>query len=249
VSFAHRYVRAAALVAYSFSVGIASTRARQLIWKLARDANYEPVPRRLPTVTIDEVTKRFTTVVIPYPDWVDGNVTLLELLVLARVARERNPRAVFEIGTFNGRSTATLAANAAETAIVYTLDLPADETPSLPLVPAERAYVEKPVSGELVHSSPYASRVKQLHGDSANFDFSAFTADLVFVDGSHAYDYVLNDSNRALAMLRNGRGAILWHDYGEWEGVTRALNDLHGSDARFAGLRHIVGTTLVLLET
>lgn len=92
------------------------------------------------------------------------------------------------------------------------------------------------------------NRVKQLFGDSADFDFSPYEVDFVFVDGSHAYEYVMSDSRRALAMLRNGRGLVLWHDYGEWEGVTRALNELHERDVAFAGLRHVDGTTLAMLE-
>jgi hypothetical protein len=36
---------------------------------------------------------------------------------------------------------------------------------------------------------------------------------------------------------------VMWHDYGAWEGVTRALEELEAS--RQLGLRHIRGTSLV----
>jgi hypothetical protein len=36
---------------------------------------------------------------------------------------------------------------------------------------------------------------------------------------------------------------VMWHDYGAWEGVTRALEELEAS--RKLGLRHIRGTRLV----
>jgi hypothetical protein len=39
-------------------------------------------------------------------------------------------------------------------------------------------------------------------------------------------------------------GAVLWHDYGVWRGVTRALEDLERT--KKLGLRHIRGTSLVL---
>ena len=42
--------------------------------------------------------------------------------------------------------------------------------------------------------------------------------DFIFVDGSHSYDYVLNDSRKALSLLRGGKGIILWHDYPGWTG-------------------------------
>ena len=49
-------------------------------------------------------------------------------------------------------------------------------------------------------------------------------------------------------MLMPGRSIVFWHDYGEWEGVTRALNELRAVDSRFSGLRHVRGTTLAFLE-
>jgi hypothetical protein len=49
-------------------------------------------------------------------------------------------------------------------------------------------------------------------------------------------------------MLREGRGIVLWHDYGEWDDVTRALNDLFAQDRRFRGLRRVEGTALAILE-
>jgi hypothetical protein len=247
-SFAERYARAASLVAYTFSLGVITRRGRRLISQLARAANYRPVPLTIPTVAADDVTTPSTPIVLPYPDGVDGNVGMLELIVLARIVRERDPQEVFEIGTFNGRSTATLAANTGDQTTIFTLDLPRAQAPSLSLTPAERAFVEKESSGDVFLASAYMPKVRQLYGDSATFDFSPFTADVVFVDGSHAYEYVVNDSGRALSMLRKGRGVILWHDYGEWEGVTRALNELYGSDSRFARLKHVQGTSLVLLE-
>ena len=70
--------------------------------------------------------------------------------------------------------------------------------------------------------------------------------DFVFVDGSHSYEYVLNDSRLARRLLRkDGDGIIVWHDYGAWRGVTRALNALYRRDSVFQGLKHIEGTTLV----
>lgn len=84
----------------------------------------------------------------------------------------------------------------------------------------------------------------QLRGDSATFDWSPHVgrAGLVFVDGSHAYDYVRKDSETAMRLVRPG-GVVLWHDYGVWPGVNQALEEL---DARLGlGLVHIVGTSLV----
>ena len=65
----------------------------------------------------------------------------------------------------------------------------------------------------------------------------------MFVDGSHAYDYVRKDSETAVRLVAKG-GTVLWHDYGRWEGVSRALDELEAQ--RRLGLRQIAGTSLVV---
>ena len=137
--------------------------------------------------------------------------------------------------------------NADNDAIVYTLDLPQNASTDLDIERAERAFVDKPQSGARFLHTNTATKIRQLYGDSATFDFTQYAADFVFVDGSHAYEYVLSDSERALALLHGRAGTIVWHDYGEWTGVTRALDKLATTDARFADLRAIEGTTLAIL--
>jgi hypothetical protein len=66
---------------------------------------------------------------------------------------------------------------------------------------------------------------------------------LAGVDGSHSYDHARADSETALRLVKS-RGWVLWHDYGVWPGVTRALEELGA--ARKLGLRHIGGTSLVI---
>jgi hypothetical protein len=67
--------------------------------------------------------------------------------------------------------------------------------------------------------------------------------DLIFVDGSHAYSYVLSDSDKAFKMLAPN-GLILWHDYRgpqDTVDVYKALNRI----AQDKKLTHIEGTSLV----
>ena len=95
--------------------------------------------------------------------------------------------------------------------------------------------------------TPVEAKIEQLFGDSKAFDESRYQGecDLVFVDGSHAFSYVMNDSRKALRMVRSG-GVVLWHDYRdglaeETRGVFEALNEL----SRELPLVHIRGTSLV----
>jgi hypothetical protein len=87
-------------------------------------------------------------------------------------------------------------------------------------------------------------KIHQLLGDSATFDYSPYrnSCSLVFVDGSHAYEYVMADTRAAMSMVKKN-GVIIWHDYGIWEGVTRALEEL--DEREHFGLRNISGTSLV----
>ena len=221
-----------------------------MLRRLAEDVGTLKRPAlQIPPVALADVTPPDAVVALPEPESVDGNVTLLELLCLARLARATAARTVFEFGTFDGRTTLTLAANAPD-ATVHTLDLPPDTETAMPIEQIERIYVFKPVSGARFLGRPEASRIRQHFGDSATYDYGALrgTIDLVFVDGSHSYPYVVSDSRNALALLGARGGVIAWHDYGVWPGVTRALEELAREPA-FAGLRHVEGTTLVLLDT
>lgn len=184
----------------------------------------------------------------------DGNVSLFELFIISVLVRLKKPHTIFEIGTFNGRTTLNLAANSAPAAEIFTLDLPVKDllNTGFALDEIEKKYVDKPASGARFSNYPEAKKITQLYGDSANFDFSRFenAMDFVFVDASHAYDYVLNDSKVALKMLRGGKGVILWHDYDRsewWPGVVKALDELHQSSAEFSKLIHFTGTSLVCL--
>jgi hypothetical protein len=183
-------------------------------------------------------------------DKADGNVNLAELAILAQAAAAIPAGTIIvEIGTFDGRTTLNLAVNGRAQAHVVTLDLPPDDRALYALAPGERQYVDKPQPGARFRdcAPPWqaaAPRITQLLGDSATFDWTPYAgrAGLVFVDGSHAYDYVRKDSETAMRLVAKG-GMVLWHDYGRWEGVSRALDELEAE--RKLGLRHILGTSLV----
>jgi hypothetical protein len=186
------------------------------------------------------------------PQAVDGNVSLYELFVINALVAQQAPLRIFEFGTFNGRTTLNLAANSPADARIFTLDLPRAHDTAHALQPLEQKYADKPSSGDMFAGRPEAAKITQLYGDSARFDFAPYldTMDFVFVDASHAYDYVLNDSRIAIRLLRTGTGTILWHDYGRtqwWPGVTKALHELRAESPLFQSLQQIEGTSLAYL--
>jgi hypothetical protein len=183
----------------------------------------------------------------------NGNVRISELAVLSALAADCDDHSLmFEIGTFDGRTTLNLALNGPPQCRVHTLDLPPGTPTRFPLERGERHMVDKPQPGlryEKYRASHPAAieRIRQLLGDSACFDYSPYeeSCSLVFVDGSHSYDYAVFDSHAAVRMAKPG-GKVVWHDYGIWEGVTRALEELDQREGW--GLRNIRDTSLVWWE-
>ena len=158
---------------------------------------------------------------------------------------------IFEIGTFDGRTTLNMAANAKD-AVVYTLDLPASHVgqTKLQIEKGDKTYITKSESGTCFQGTQYIDHIIQLYGDSGDFDFDQWYGqiDFVFVDGSHSYEYVKNDAEIALDLVR-ADGMILFHDYGgTWSGVNQALDDLFLTDRRFKELRHMKGTSLAMVD-
>jgi predicted O-methyltransferase YrrM len=179
-----------------------------------------------------------------------GHITEFELKVICQIVNKFNPKTIFEIGTFEGRTTLNMALNAPG-ANIYTLDLPKSglEEVESKVEAGEIAYINKDISGSRFIGKPVAKQIQQLLGDSATFDFSPFygSIDLMFIDGSHAYDYVLNDTEKALKITKKG-GIILWHDYTNWDGVRDAINGLYKNDNRFTKVRHIGGTSILMMQ-
>jgi hypothetical protein len=203
----------------------------------------------LPTISWRRCTPTQPVRLYEFPQE-NGNVHLSELGILAQFAASCPAgKNIFEIGTFDGRTTLNLAINSHNDCQVFTLDLPAATDTRYELAPGEGHFVDKPEPGmrykkNLTVNQDAVSRIIQLLGDSAEFDFSPFAENcsLIFVDGSHSFDYAMSDTNNALKMVA-GDGVILWHDYGVWEGVTRALEQIERE--KKLGLRNIRGTSLV----
>ncbi len=252
-AFVIRYVFGAISIAYLFTVGLLSARNRSLLAVICGHFGYNErsVAPKIPATDLRSIVPESVSIQVREPIGVDGNASLLEIIVLAKLIRAHNPREIFEIGTFDGRTTMNAAANSAEDAKVYTLDLPREEMDStrLPIIDGDRVYIDKEMSGRRFQGTDCEKKIIQLYGDSAGFDFRPFRdrMDFVFVDGSHSYEYVLSDSRQSLGLLRNGRGVIVWHDYGQWDGVTKALNELYEGAQEFTGLKNVRGTSLVCL--
>jgi SAM-dependent methyltransferase len=131
------------------------------------------------------------------------HVRLDEEVLIGLAVKAVGARRIFEIGTFEGGTTLFLAEKAGEGAEVFTLDLPASQF----------AWTWTEI-GTRFRGAAVEPRIKQLSGDSLEFDFSPYdgSIDLVFVDAAHDYWHGIADSRTALKLVRPG-GVVLWHDF------------------------------------
>ena len=173
-----------------------------------------------------------------------------ELVTIAAISRALAPLTVFEIGTYKGLTTLTLAINAPEDAQVFTLDLDPDKRDTHRHGTGVGGFSSFRV-GEAFLGTRYETKIHQVFGNSMEFDFSTWhgKVDLVLVDADHSYDFVKADTASALKLVRRG-GVIIWDDYvwdpryPECEGVARRLHELRLSISRIRGTRlamHVAG--------
>lgn len=164
-----------------------------------------------------------------------GNVTIEEVCKIALILRWLKPSRVFEFGTYNGMTTRQIALNVPNDCEVFTLDLdPTDRSVTELSIGAIDQYIAEKTGafdvkvGEYFIGTTQETKITQLLGDSMTYDYSPYygTADLVFVDAGHTYDYVKSDTENALRLIKPG-GVILWHDYMRvlHPGVTRCLSE------------------------
>lgn len=174
-----------------------------------------------------------------------GGLMPAETEFLCSLAVFLEARDVFEIGTCTGATSYNLARHIAGK--VYTLDLPEEKSPSLQTEEADQEYMHVKAEDLFWNGKIESRKIVSLKGDSAKFDYTPYQnkMDLVFVDASHSYDYVCNDTEKALSLLKT-RGAAVWHDYmPAWPGVVQALNEWAGR----VRLYHIESTALVVYFT
>lgn len=173
------------------------------------------------------------------------NMSPMEIYCLLGIVAVRGSRRIFEFGTYDGATTAHLSASAPDVEI-WTLDLPDDQ--GFLHTQAERSGELPKRTGFRYRDSPHARRIKQLYGDSRQYDFSpwANSMDLVVIDGGHSYETVRSDSANALKMLAP-HGIIVWDDYSPvWPDVVKAVDDF-GRANRLEPV-HVATTGLAVLD-
>jgi hypothetical protein len=199
---------------------------------------------------LTELGAPLNEVVLPAPTIeTDGVGDPVYLHAIGALARASNATTAFEIGTYLGVGTLTIALNTRPDTQLVTVDLPDDGAGSVMtkldrhdavLVKRSRGRV-----GRAFRDHPAASRIKQVLADSSGLNVRdhVVSAEFVLIDGGHSYDLVKLDTENALGVLAP-RGIVVWDDY--WWFYPDVVRYLDTLSARMP-LRRIEHTNLVVL--
>ncbi|GAC1396515.1 MAG: hypothetical protein NVSMB56_11260 [Pyrinomonadaceae bacterium] len=205
----------------------------------------------LPTVRLEELIDNAAEFTVYRPASWDGSMTITEIGSLCHLIAARRPCKILEIGSFQGLTTLNMAINAPQ-AEVHTLDLPPSFDPEKTQFSNNDTSIITRRGFLHYNDRPEAERIHPHFGDTATFDYSEIGGgvDFALVDAAHAYDYVRNDTVKALPLLTDN-GIMLWHDYGRndfmaapedaW-GVSRFLHEIADT-----GVKILQGTSLGIL--
>jgi predicted O-methyltransferase YrrM len=188
----------------------------------------------LPRVPLTEILPGVQDVEVILPRAFDRksgtSISVEEACHLGAIAKCRNAGKALEIGTYDGNTALLLAANLAAGGNVVTVDLPPDfdvnKKDLLTYSDGELNLTAREQLGRQYQGHRCAARIRQIYGDSAKLNWSAFGPfDLVFIDGCHSEAYVRSDSRNAMDHLAPG-GVIVWHDYGMIAEVSNVVDQV-----------------------
>lgn len=154
-------------------------------------------------------------VIVPARFQTGGGTDPREILTLAAVTRLLQPKRVFEIGTFKGRTTAIFILNSPAESEIFTLDLPSKVKGLNGYLSTDIDLVRDRRPDGFLTEAGLSGRYEQIYCDSMLFDPEPYrdTIELGFIDGAHAEEFVRNDTMK-MAIMMSGRGYVFWHDYG-----------------------------------
>jgi hypothetical protein len=213
----------------------------------AYDNNYSSIP----VVELQDIVRSRPIIRVDgLYSYVDGSLPWCDIIALLTILLDRRPESVLEIGTFHGHTTRLLALNLPES-VIHTVDLPEDygNDAGLSLLPKDDFHLIKQRRvGCAYKADSSIKNVVQHFGDTATWDFAqANGSTFFFIDGSHTYEYVRNDTEKVLKLAKELPATLVWHDCDpNHRGVTRWL-------AEMVSLKHPVkrirGANLAIMTT
>lgn len=211
-------------------LALAMKRPAQVRGYLARsarlydDAASRGLPVGSPLPQLGQGVHEQTAIRLPSGVFGDGGTSAEEVAVLATATLLLRPRKIFEIGTFNGKTTAALILNSEPGTEILSLDLPPMADTEASNIASDRYLIDARRVAQCVYDMGLEDRFEQVFCNSLEFDESphADSVDFAFIDGGHELRHVQSDTEKVARMLTD-RGVVFWHDYGG-KGVLRPLS-------------------------
>lgn len=136
--------------------------------------------------------------------FLSGTSLITDMVLLKSLAKKFDKCAYLEIGSWRGESLANVC------------DV-TDDCTSLTLSKAEMKSMKFSNEFINVHGlfSNHLKNLKKIESNSHTYDFNQMNKkfDLMFVDGDHSYEGVLNDTKKVFSIRKNEKSIIVWHDY------------------------------------
>ena len=157
-----------------------------------------------PTINIRNFLTDNKTAIDNYT-FLDGGSLITDLALLKSFAATFPYCEHLEIGTWRCKS------------IVNVADVQGVECTSANLAPDEIISMGLPEKYAQEHGCLIQNRenILSIFANSQQFVFTLLDKkfDVIFIDGDHSYDGVLNDTRKVLPLLKNEASVIVWHDY------------------------------------
>jgi hypothetical protein len=132
-----------------------------------------------------------------------------------------------EVGVWKGRSASFLATEIINSGKIITLDLVDTWNGS-----EEHTPLQEDLFGIFMKNIqpvlPYVN-IRRTNSISASSSYEDRSLDFVFIDAAHDYENVKADINAWLPKIKPG-GYLAGHDYPDWEGVVKAVDEIFGKE-------------------
>jgi predicted O-methyltransferase YrrM len=161
-------------------------------------------PPGLRQINLLDILPNFRESISPY-SYLEGQPLPTDIALLKGLAKKRSGCRYLEIGSWRGESLANMASVCAE---CVAITLPPDDMRAA-------GYSEAAIACEGFFIRHFQN-VRLIKHNSRTFDFGQFGRyfDVVFIDGDHSPEAIMDDTRNAFSVLRNQNSVIVWHDYG-----------------------------------
>jgi hypothetical protein len=159
---------------------------------------------QLPTVNLLDLFPVFEDNINTYSFLPDTSL-ITDILMLKGFAKKFDRCAYLEIGSFRGESIAAVSEVAGD---CLSITLSGDEM-------RQMGATDDDVRVHGIFTKGIKN-IEYIYHNSLTFDFSKLGRkfDLIFIDGDHSYNGVVQDTRNMFKLLKDDRSIIVWHDYG-----------------------------------